>query len=255
MSRRAKGHTEENNKNPSIEYLKKSSFRNVLTGERIIKSQTEFNIWHKEQCEGLMKAMGTDSFKGTYGRAQKIINMTFKYLYCCNYSQEIIQQRFQYCHMPLDSFTLEWFKREFKKNDSKIEWPNNWNKKQQFTADKIGYWSTLEYDKENDPKKDPYGYYTADDKKDYYSYRFYLVNIQNYVEGNKSIYKEKYGKALSPLELEFIEWPRIQLALAAEGFLFGLEGDLPPQKKDDIRKLSLDEKYERIMKALKERGY
>lgn len=34
---------------------------------------------------------------GTYGKAQKIINMSFKYLFCCEDAEEHYAH-FQYCH-------------------------------------------------------------------------------------------------------------------------------------------------------------
>ena len=48
----------------------------------------------------------------TVGQAQKIINMAFKYLYCCKDYRDAYTYKsyFKKCHMPLDSYTLGWFK-------------------------------------------------------------------------------------------------------------------------------------------------
>lgn len=48
----------------------------------------------------------------TVGQVQKLINMAFKYLYCCEDFREKRQSHFAFCHMPLDSYTLAWYKRE-----------------------------------------------------------------------------------------------------------------------------------------------
>ena len=46
------------------------------------------------------------------GQAQKLLNMAFKYLYCLEDFREEHQSHFACCHMPLDSYTLAWYKRE-----------------------------------------------------------------------------------------------------------------------------------------------
>ena len=42
-----------------------------------------------------------------YGQAQKVLNMAFKYLYCCEDADKY-SEKFDCCHMPLDQFTLAW---------------------------------------------------------------------------------------------------------------------------------------------------
>ena len=147
--------------------------------------------------------------------------MSFKYLYCRE-DDENYRNHFKYCHMPLDSFTLEWFKREqFGQNR-----PNK----------VITSWSNLE-NSENDADT------FIDDGKECYSYHFY----------KKKIRKIANGMDISPLEMEFIVWPQIQMELAAEGFLFGLEEDLTNERKKEIKAKSLKDKYDEIVKILKER--
>ena len=69
----------------------------------------------------------------------------------------------------------------------------------------------------------------------------------------KKIRKIANGMDISPLEMEFIVWPQIQMELAAEGFLFGLEEDLTNERKKEIKAKSLKDKYDEIVKILKER--
>lgn len=43
-----------------------------------------------------------------YGQAQKVVNMAFKYLRCCDGAKNYAK-KFDLCHMPLDQFTLAWY--------------------------------------------------------------------------------------------------------------------------------------------------
>lgn len=45
----------------------------------------------------------------TIGQTQKILNMAFKYLCCCEDIRNQYEEHFRWCHMPLDSFTLKWY--------------------------------------------------------------------------------------------------------------------------------------------------
>ncbi|MBQ8393500.1 MAG: hypothetical protein IJX51_06990 [Clostridia bacterium] len=46
----------------------------------------------------------------TYGKAQKIVNMTMKQLYCFDNAHRYRKTVFQFCHIPLDSVILDFFK-------------------------------------------------------------------------------------------------------------------------------------------------
>jgi hypothetical protein len=48
--------------------------------------------------------------KITYGKAQKIVNMTMKQLYCFDNAPNYKSSVFQHCHIPIDSIILEFFK-------------------------------------------------------------------------------------------------------------------------------------------------
>lgn len=191
--------------------------------EKAPLTEGEFDKIHDELCLLWCKEFKSpeDGKLGTYGKAQKIVNMSFKYLYCRE-DDESYRNHFKYCHMPLDSFTLEWFKREqFGQNR-----PNKI----------ITSWSNLE-NSENDA--DTFIY----DGKEYYSYHFYKKKIREIAN----------GMVISPLEMEFIVWPQIQMELAAENFLFGLEEDLTNERKKEIKAKPLKDKYDEIVKILKER--
>lgn len=48
-------------------------------------------------------------YEARYGQAQKVINMAFKYLFCCDNFDEQTRIKFDSCHMPLDQYTLAWY--------------------------------------------------------------------------------------------------------------------------------------------------
>lgn len=71
----------------------------------------DFDTWHESVCNS------TD-YHMTVGIWQKLINMTFKYVYCIRkyYQAELGNFQFDQCHMPLDSNILRFF-----------EYPDKWN--------------------------------------------------------------------------------------------------------------------------------
>ena len=75
-----------------------------------------FDKWHAETCGAVLGILRKHYYNDKdrnpvqYGKAQKIVNMTMKELYCLPGSEKY-EKHFDYCHIPLDSFTLEWFFR------------------------------------------------------------------------------------------------------------------------------------------------
>ena len=74
----------------------------------------DFEVWHHNICAffikefgDILEAAGRGRGDATYGKAQKIINMTFKYLYCYDDAAGYVD-RFAPCHMALDSYILNW---------------------------------------------------------------------------------------------------------------------------------------------------
>ena len=77
-----------------------------------------FDVFHEKVCKKLKECFPEKETNITYGQTQKIVNMAFKYLYCLFYKYGKLKEgQFADCHMPLDSFSLEWFKRCFKEED------------------------------------------------------------------------------------------------------------------------------------------
>ena len=123
----------------------------------------------------------TDKYNMTFGQAQKIVNMAFKYLYCL--AEDSIKDKFNCCHMPLDGIMLEWISE----NCEDVE------------RSKIGKWSKLEKGSENE----------KEDKNGLYTYAFYKNVICEYCE-NFKIY---------PLQLDFENWVSMSQKIAAREYL------------------------------------
>lgn len=73
-----------------------------------IANQKDFDELHTKLCRFCTKQFEECGYFIKYGQAQKIINMAFKYLYCCNDAEKYEETVFSHCHMPLDSFILKW---------------------------------------------------------------------------------------------------------------------------------------------------
>lgn len=110
------------------------------------KEETDFDDWHEKVCskfekdfnklleDETIKDKNGNITKISYGKAQKIVNMTFKYIYCFDDKKD--HDYFKHCHMTLDSYTLNWFLNDVR----------NWfmkNNNFKFAKNKIPLWSNL----------------------------------------------------------------------------------------------------------------
>ena len=76
------------------------------------RKDVKFN--HDKWCTEFINDVKTYyDYDARYGQAQKVVNMAFKYLYCCN-GAEAYNTKFEECHMPLDQYTLAWLFSEGK---------------------------------------------------------------------------------------------------------------------------------------------
>ena len=88
----------------------------------------DFNDWHETICDEflnrfkpILNEYGYDAEKSLkYGKAQKIVNMTFKYLLCFD-DAENYGEKFDVCHMPIDSYILNWY-NDSSKNKCTVAW-------------------------------------------------------------------------------------------------------------------------------------
>lgn len=184
--------------------------------------QKMFDTWHKEACDcviDFLKDYYIDNHC-TYGKAQKIINMSFKNLFALCVKKGIDEKYsiyFKYCHVPLDSFTLEWFVREKQRKGIK-----------NIVKSKIANWSAICYYKDK----------PCDYQK--YSYFFFQEKFREWLLSDDS----------TPLKSEFEIWTNIQKELGAEGFLFSLKEEISQTDKNKIKLMSLDEKIKEVKECL-----
>jgi hypothetical protein len=85
----------------------RNAFNNLAVSiQRYFKGLDSFR--HSDWCNAFIKDIQKyNEYEARYGQAQKVVNMAFKYLYCCEGSDKY-RDKFEYCHMPLDQFTLAW---------------------------------------------------------------------------------------------------------------------------------------------------
>ena len=132
------------------------------------KSQREFDDWHREMCEDFVKEFndltGESVANIEFGKGQKLINCSLKYIYCLKGAdEEQYKKKFEHCHMILDRYT---YSEGFYK-DKVIDWYNKSNPKDKKKKTGLTAWSNLksdEYDKIQQSIRD---YLKSDDNKDY----------------------------------------------------------------------------------------
>lgn len=150
----------------------------------------KFMDWHNKTCIYILKILESKYIAVHYGKAQKLLNMTFKNLYCTRYGER--EEYFEYCHMPLDSYTLEWIFRNIYSSVSPRP-----------TKEKTPSWSNFSYKK--CAELDDNGKYTYN-------------HIEDLVDKYFNDYRSEFNSTLTALQAEFVIWKEIQLEMAAEGF-------------------------------------
>lgn len=198
-----------------------------------VRDKDDFDKWHNETCDKFLRIIrGLNVYsKIEYGKAQKIVNMMFKHLYCLNGADAYLDY-FEHCHFVLDSFTLEWFIRDVAK-----EWYNQSNEEPiSVSAENKPFpkWSNITYRPQNnlDYNKKP----DRIDNGGYYHYMFFQKTIRDYFET-----KHKQC-GCTPFQAEFHIWPDIQMHLACEAFYFALDDTLTTKAKNDYKKKDLNSK-------------
>ena len=102
----------EKEKQSAIERLEKT-LQNYFTAPPV--GELVFNKWHKSTCDEIMASF-SEYKRGnksgfTYGCAQKLINLAFKYIYCFDLIQKQYDKYsdyFRFCHIALDNGILKW---------------------------------------------------------------------------------------------------------------------------------------------------
>lgn len=190
------------------------------------KDLAKFDEWHHTMCEEFLDEFKNDYKDLKYGKAQKIVNMTFKNIYCLD-GAEKYEEYFEHCHVPLDSLVLEWvcrtgLKKNYPRNDpprlAKCHCPS---------------WSNLLY-KEGEYSKKKLSYY--------------YIDIQTWFRKYLQKKTKDPANRWTPFKAEFVIWPQIQFELAAEGLysqLFAIDKDNGSLGKPEaFKKKSVQEKID-----------
>ncbi|MGN0501629.1 MAG: hypothetical protein ACI4HN_01760 [Ruminococcus sp.] len=147
-------------------------------------SEEEFDDRHSRICNDILvrlKDLCDKNVKVHYGKAQKLVNMAFKNFYCF-YDAEDYEKKgyFDHCHMPLDSFTLSWFKNTV---DDSIS---------------VDSWSSMES-----------GIYSD-----------IQTEIRKYFDSERNItYRNKNGDSLTPFTAEFYIWEEMRFPALCEKWI------------------------------------
>ena len=181
----------------TIAGLKKENIQPVLNWlakeifDYIHSDNPDFEFWHKNTCLEFCKKINLCYGSIPYGKAQKIVNMSFKYLFCLNDSQKYAT-KFRECHMALDQYTLEWFIRFVLTKEQ--------HKHISVTKIRETSWSKL----------------LCGSCEEEYSYLWFQSEIKKYLKSEKSMYISEEGEHLGSLLAEFYIWPEMQLHIAME---------------------------------------
>ncbi len=215
--------------------------------------QKNFDEEHHKLCLTVQSILARYYPSPEYGKSQKIVNMTFKHMYCLlAFGDDVIVSKyealFEHCHMPLDSYIITWFKREHLKVSEKPLQGVNYTEigytttYMNLVSSKVSAWSHIDWIDEED---------YDESKCEKYPYHFYRDIIRALV------LKSKYNN-MTALQTEIIIWKLIQNEQAAEAFLFALlestwEGTEKAKIDNDkniIRYMSYDDKKAKIFEVL-----
>lgn len=196
-----------------------NNFESYFTDD--IKDSEGYDKWHHACCEEFISIIKDAKIRSnvSYGKAQKIVNMTMKTVYCLKGSEEKANAGyFEYCHMPLDSFTLEWFRAKLAK-----EWYNpskarTFKIKISTDGGPLPKWSNLNFKKIS--LETNFDTYDRDINTRlegaHYHYMFFVTLIRAYFAPNNS--NNPYH-GLTPFQAEFYIWPEIQWEMSAKNIV------------------------------------
>lgn len=82
------------------------------------EEEADYDRWY---YDSLMDDIKDKAGILSVGMMQKLINMSFKYLYCRKELRENTNGKyFAFCHMPLDTYTLKWYKDNCAEKGEKV---------------------------------------------------------------------------------------------------------------------------------------
>ncbi len=97
-------------KNPNHDLMKAEASKYLIgrIKDLSVKSQAEFDAWHKETSEKLVSIFAKYNQKFSFGQAQKWINMALKHLALAD--SRITEDYYEFCHVPIDSYIINGLK-------------------------------------------------------------------------------------------------------------------------------------------------
>ncbi len=189
-----------------------------------IEEERAFDEWHSITCTFFLQSIQNEKIyeKIHFGKAQKIVNMIFKHLYCVSWGKEDkedFEAYFKHCHLTLDSFTLEWFRRDVAKKWYNSKTSLKTEKAKSIKTPQEGRpfpkWSNIDFK----IGSCSLSFENYDDPADRiengnYHYMFFETVTRRYFHE-----KKPYGDC-TVFQAEFYIWKEIQIHMALEG-LFG----------------------------------
>ena len=95
-------------------------------------TQAEFDKWHKDTCDWFLHAFNSNVMSPSgyrdieYGKAQKIVNVAFKFLYLYCDIVPGTPGHFTFCHFIIDRYTLIWYNDVVCKKLGILAFKNPW---------------------------------------------------------------------------------------------------------------------------------
>lgn len=88
----------------------RDKFIEVAKGKKHISNKCQFKELFDDLKNDFLNLLKSNDLEvlSKFGFAQKFINMTFKYLYCFD---DCKKENLQFCHLPLDKYTIDWYKQ------------------------------------------------------------------------------------------------------------------------------------------------
>ena len=158
------------------------------------KSQADFDNDHKNLCEIFLRSI--TKYQHTYGNAQKMTNILFKYL-ACFMDASIYEDWFKYCHMALDRFTYNGYRLPFYRD---VVYPRIYGS----SASTLTLWSCLKDVDYTTVTNDIINYVNSYPK----TYNYYLDICQKklHILSSISHLSTSHDYELTPFEAEFFLW-------------------------------------------------
>ena len=178
--------------------------------------QSEYDNWHHQMCDLFISEITKIKIRSEvkYGKAQKIVNMSMKTVYCLNGAdQKAKEGYFKFCHMPLDSITLNWFRDYVAEDWFNVEKKRDQRIKISLEGGPLPKWSSLTFVAAEDFKSycEKISQYN---KNNPYDYMFIVTMISEYFKQETNPYYD-----LTPFEAEFYIWPETQYEMAADALI------------------------------------